>query len=448
MRGFLFLAPVFLLPFAGNGFLTVRFRHEKPLAAVIAAAAGIGAVVVTAEMLALSLLEVRWSFLVLLGLPILFSTGKVLVEAPRAPASSREKDANARAGLFGATAVLLLVAYAAATARATSSDLLLFWGTKGERFGIARGVDVPLLRAPENFPMHIDYPPLLPFLSALGTMLAGRFAWGASLLYLPIFLSLATAAFWGVGRDRLGPSRAGALTALFAALFGYALTDSLCAGNAEAPLLFFETLSLSLLLLTDDSPSDEFVAGLSLAGVAITKFEGALFVTATIAGVVVFLRRGRARIGTFLRLSMFPAILLAAWILFCRVQGIRDSYAGGVQSGPFVPKHFVPAITAVIRSAGYDAFFLPWFAVGAVLVVSKKSRTMIAPAAIGLFHLGGILFIYLHGNDDPSRWIGWSAPRLLLTPLLCLFFMLATAATDTIAMGRSPESTRNREDRT
>jgi hypothetical protein len=43
---------------------------------------------------------------------------------------------------------------------------------------------------------------------------------------------------------------------------------------------------------------------------------------------------------------------------------------------------------------------------------------LLVAAAIALVNVG----YYLHGEEDPTAWIAWSARRTFLTPLLCLAF--------------------------
>jgi hypothetical protein len=43
-------------------------------------------------------------------------------------------------------------------------------------------------------------------------------------------------------------------------------------------------------------------------------------------------------------------------------------------------------------------------------------------AAVAVGFLGFVLYMYLTSPTDPRLWIIWSASRLLLTPLVAIFF--------------------------
>ena len=428
MTGLRFLLPLAFLPLMGSLALAFPGLGQRGFSARLAIRVAAGAVALTGVMLAASIFHLPWKLAWLAPLAVL----------PAALGGFRRRrselrrpgtfSGQARFGLAAAALAVCAVAYAAATARATSSDLYLHWGIKGERFAIARGIDAAFLRSPEHFPLHRDYPPLLPFLYAAGELSAGRFAWGAALLLLPIFLGLTVTAFWGSARDRLGDRPAAEMAALLAWLLGLALTVSLSAGNAEAILLFFETLALSGLLLGEATPADEWLVSVALTGVVLTKFEGIFFAGLAIAGASLMLRRGSERLISLARLGALPAAAAAVWISFCARSGILDSYAGGIRSGPVVLANLPIVVRELFRAARYESLGLPWIVVAGLLAASKLGRKSLLPISIAVASIFGNVFIFLHGSDDPSLWITWSAPRLLLTPLLCLFFAAAAAA--------------------
>jgi hypothetical protein len=328
---------------------------------------------------------------------------------------------GAAPGIAAAAAAVLLFAYAIATARATSTDYLYFWGTKGQDFAAARAIDVAFLAEPDHAPLHPDYPPLLPSLYALGALAAGRFPWGAALLSAPLFFALMVSAFWGSARRAWGDSAAALRCAFFAALLGFASIASDVAGNAEPPLLFFEALALGILVFGDRSPKSDFAASIALAGCALTKLEGAFFALAA-AGAFALLRRGgSARIGGAVRLVSLPTLALGSWLAFCARHGILYNYKPGT-AGPLTLANLPKVAAGVARSASYGVGFLPWIALLIVGAAAGARRESLAPAlvaaAIVLINVG----YYLHGAQDPTAWIAWSARRTFLTPLLCLAF--------------------------
>lgn len=403
---------------------------------------GAGAVLLTLVMLLLTSIGVRWSVAgISIALGFLSLTGWL---ARRAPAPTQQRAAlrtgapNRRmiAALVAAAAGVILFSYAAATARTTSTDFLFFWGPKGQQFALARRIDVAFLGEPDHFVLHSDYPPLLPCLYAWGAMAARRFPWGAGLLSAPIFFALMVAAFWGSARRRLDDSSAALRCTFFAALLGLGWMASDVAGNAEPPLLFFETLALGILVFGERSPRADFAASIALAGCVLAKFEGVFFAVAA-AGVFCALgpARGRlpSRMASALRLLSLPALALGGWIAFCARHGILYNYKPGT-AGPVTFVNFSKVAAGLARSTSYGLGYLPWIAVFVAGLAIGVRREAVAPAlvavAIALVNVG----YYLHGAADPTLWIGWSARRIFLTPLLCLAFAAS-------ASGRAAEAT-------
>jgi hypothetical protein len=172
---------------------------------------------------------------------------------------------------------------AAASASASAADLLLFWGPKAQAFAAARTIDAGFLRDPfwtflEY--MHTSYPPLVTNLTALTSMAAGRFAWGAATLVFPILMTLLAAALPSLLRLAAPPGMAMAAAALAVAASGF-LGDALdIGGNGDMPLLFFETLAAALLVGSWAlEKGGQLFAGLMLAGAASTKVGLALLLS-------------------------------------------------------------------------------------------------------------------------------------------------------------------------
>ena len=164
------------------------------------------------------------------------------------------------------------------------------------------------------------------------------------------------------------------------------------------------------------------MASLGLAGAALTKVEGAAF-----AGLVVLVYGG----WRFLRTrSLRPALLLASlpvaalglWIAYARGHGLVEAY-GGQPNGPFTLRFARTVFEKILANADYHSAYAPWIVVGVIAIFGARHREWLAPALVAAGYFGFIVFCYLHGGDkDPSLWISWTAPRLLLTPLVCLFF--------------------------
>jgi hypothetical protein len=301
-------------------------------------------------------------------------------------------------------AFTLLTVYGVLTARETCADLLYFWGPKAVRFAGARGIDLAFLKAPEHFLMHPDYPPLVPLIYAWGAMLVGGFSYWGPLLLTAVLLALTAL---------LVPGRGGVLMAALLA-FGYA--QALAAGAADSMLIFFEVAALSALTFLD-AP---VLASIALAGAAMTKVEGAAFAVVAIVAYAIVSRRPLRAIG----IAITPAILLGSWIAFARTHGLIDSYARGAAPLSWSSE----AIGAIVRSASYHAYYLPWLAVLLPLAFAKQRKRAALPLLVASGSLAYIVFFYMHADANLGFWIAVSAERVLLTPLAALAVAAAAAS--------------------
>ena len=430
MTGLRFLLALSGLPLLGWPFVAGPTRGLDP-AARLAAAAAAGAVMLTLEMMAATLIGIRFGLL-LAGLPLAAWCAIRLIrrrpESVRAPATL--PTADSMPALVMAAAGLLLFFYAAATARVTATDLVLFWGPKGQAFAAAGRLDARFLGNHANVQMHPDYPPLVPSLYALATDAAGRFAWGASMLSLPLFLVLTAAALFGFGRGTLGDRRAAEWTALVIFLLGYGWSVTLSGGGAEPVLAFFEVLALVSLCFGVDRRAVP-IASLALTGCALTKLEGLPFAGAVALAFSIGSSDWKSRLLRFAALLGPALAALGVWIGFCASHGLLHYYRGG---GRLYLDH-APIVARVLpRVASYEAAYLPWIVVVPLLAMSARSVRSRPPAAVAFLFLAFIVFVYLHFPDDPTLLIVWSAGRLLLTVLIALLVAAASGeAGDIIA---------------
>lgn len=425
MAGLAFLSIFGLLPALGAAAVALPTARSLDLGGRVAVAAATGAVALCLEMLLVSAIGLRWSLPLLLGpLLVLGAAGAIL--RGRRPA---RRPAGGTGFLWLSLTLLavVLLAYVAGSARATSPDFLLFWGTKGERFALARAIDTVFLAAPEHRLMHPDYPPLLPLLYACGALAAGRFPWGAALLTLPVWVLFTALGFRGWARPALGARSAARFTAVLAALLGFVLSVTWSAGNGEPPLLFFESMALAAAVFGAADRSVDVLLSVALAGAVLTKFEGLVFAAILAAGVVLLRRRRGERLGSSLRLGALPLVSLGAWILFCDRHGLLDAYKGGA-AGPFNLRLLRPVVGTVAASLDYGLVYLPWILLVLLWAGGPGRRGGLLPAAVGVSVAVTNVYFYLHGTANPTLWIQWSACRTFLTPLLCLFFASAAAS--------------------
>jgi hypothetical protein len=425
MTGLRFLGALAALALIGYPFAR-RLGPGLPRAARWGLAGAAGTLVLCVEMVLATALSVRWS----VGL-LLLPAGVLAVLPRRRPAAGTAKAPAAEppsAVAWAAIAAILgVVAYAAATARTTAADYVLFWGGKGARFGFSRAIDVDFLRDPFHLLMHPDYPPMLPCVYAWGTMVAGRFAWGAALLAMPFFLGLTVLTFEGFARPALGSRRSGEYACVLAALLALLMTTDMVGGDAEPLLLYFETLTLSALLFAGNRFEGRAAAAIGLAGAVLTKIEGTVFAGLVIVACAVIVATGLKRKAAALLLGLAPAAALSGWLAFCSRNRLLDIYR--VSGRPRPSLTYLPTIvTEILRHAVSGWRLVPWLVVAALLVRARPSRPAVAFFLTAAGFIGFIVYMYSTATSDPTLWISWSAARILVTSILCAF--LAAVGSD------------------
>lgn len=464
--GHLWLASFLVFPIVG----APLFRHPAfrafglPTRAVLSG--GVGMVLLSWTMTAFSVLRLRWGPLaVLVAAAIAFalrlllgkddksdlsppagereavSTGdadkasrprpKVAVPAKRAAGADRGEGRFSRAATLLAcslTALALLAAFAAtASARATSPDLLLFWGPKAQQFATARTIDVGFLKAPFLEYIHVYYPPLVTNVFAFGAMVAGRFPWGAATLTFPLLLAATAIGLAGILKTESGAAPAAATSALVTSAIALLGIHASVAGNAEPYLLFFEILAVALLLTpVAASTGGKLVAGLLLAGAATSKVEGLPFVFAT---ALLFILVDRKRCGPVVRtvlLMIGPTIVaLGTWFAFGRIHELFRGYQGYGKVLAIRWDNLPEVATAIARALWKVGYALPWLVpVVVLLLAGARGRRALLPIGVGLTLAGFLLFTYLTTESDPRLLIAWSAARTL-SPLTALFALAA-----------------------
>jgi hypothetical protein len=423
VTGGAFLAAFLALPLMGSSLLWSRRFDWIPSLARLSVSGAAGAVLLCGEMLALTLLGRRWSLPILLVLPLTLIAAALYFRNRTVAYTSQGPDRGplnvAPIFFLGLSAIGLgAVTFAAMTARVTSSDLLLFWAAKGEHFAIAGGIDAAFLGSPDHRLLHPDYPPLWPSLYAFATLVAGRFAWGAALATLPLFLLLAVAAIWPLARRRVGTPEASAFAALYVCLFGFLLAKTLTAGNADPALLYFETLALSLLMFARHERGSFLLTGIALAGATMLKVEGTAFSLATIVSCLLLIRPLPMR--RISQLAAPPTAAFMAWLFFCKSRGLLDTLR---LHKPVALSLERVALVAreVLSEASFGCVYLPWALVAFLILSRSTIRTsgfaILTATLVAAFDVA----VYFTTTDDPTLWIGWSAQRTLLTPLLALF---------------------------
>jgi hypothetical protein len=404
------------------------------LAARLSAAFAAGTVGLTVEAVLFSLLRVRWTVAGLcLPLLILSSLGAVLWSR-RSP--SRSLPGPLRPGVaigsLSVLAVCLALAHltaSLATARSTSLDYVFFWGVKAARFAAARGIDVALLRWLFFGHAVPDYPPLVPVVGAWSALVDGRMHWRAGLLTAALWLGAAVPIVLALLRRRLPDRDATAVTAFWTVALAISLASSYSGGNAEAPLLFFETVAGAALLseAKEDPPESRFLPALALAGAVLTKVEGVVGAALLIAGVSLRDHLDNRRRVLSRGLPLAAAVLggLLLWFGFQLATGLTPGYRGHGAPLDLHFEHLGRILASAFAHLDAGTAGVSWLFPALVLLALGRDRRAALPALVFLAGLAlFLLFDYLHDPRDPWLRIGWTLPRVS-QPALSLLILAA-----------------------
>ncbi len=417
--GYLWISSFACLPLAGWPLLAHASYRSLSLPARIGLAFAAGAALLSGWMTALALAGFPWQPAVLVALAgatafvlrLLLSNERMAVHAPPSEGGAALLEKSA---LFLSALSILAAFFASASSAATSPDLILFWGPKAQAFAAARTIDASFLRDPTIVYMHPSYPPLVTNLLAFATQIAGRLPWGAATLTLPLLLAVLALALPGALRLAAPRRLAWASTALIVAALGYFGRAFGIAGNADPWLWTFEALAMAILIGPAAlSGAGQLLAGLFFAGAVTAKVEGLLFALAAVA-LFLLLRRKEIRIGRAAAFLLLPgAVSLGAWFWF---EASRHVYYGYEQYGRFLEIHWdrFPLVLSGIGHALWSAgWALPYLLpLAALLLVPSRHPLLWLPVGVSLALCAFSVFTYLHGDPDPSAWIGWSAGRI------------------------------------
>jgi hypothetical protein len=447
MGGIRYLLAQLALPLLGLGMLRHPSVGGLSLLSRLSLAFMTGAVLLTLEAELWSVLGVRWT-LFSLGLPLVALHLVPLAVrrsggAPAGPAPLRRSTAIAAAAALTAAA-LAYAALSFASASATSADYLLFWGVKAVRFAVHGGIDPALLRDPFFGHATPDYPPLVPVVQAWGCLGAGRMPWRVAPLASLFWLVAAIPVVFDRSRRRLADLEAAALATFWTVALSISLVYSYSGGNAEVPLLCFETVGLAW-LLTEQPGDSRLVPMMALAGAALTKVEGLIGVAGILAGMAVTIR-GPERwrdLRRLLLLAAAPAAAVGTWFAYQAWAGLVVGYRAA--HGPLLAlwsSHVGGVVPVMLRNLDAGSLWAPWMISLAAAAAVPSAWRRLAPA---FFLCGGILlfllFDYLHDPTVPEIRIGWTIPRVSQSALSALILAGGLAWLSRGARSRASGST-------
>jgi hypothetical protein len=313
---------------------------------------------------------------------------------------------------------LALFALAVFTALALSGwiampDFVYHWGLKGHRFYLARGVDYRFLAQGWNWPMHPDYPNLVPELFAVTALLAGAFDMPAMMLgTAALFALLVAASREGLrqgGAERFTQQAGTALVALSSAAFGIGYV---MAGAADWNLALVLAAALPPLLRPADRTGD-FQIGVSAAFAAASKVEGVPLAAFLVAVQVVrrIRRAGAERrldLGGALAAGLLPAAVIVPWLGRAVHHHLFQTFNSGALELGRAGEVFAAVRQALHTPAWHG--FLPAMFLPPLLLLPRRTRAFAAVATLELLFY---FYIYFTTSVGDYRYFVLSNfPRL------------------------------------
>lgn len=424
-----------LLPLLGAGAAFHPSLRRFSAGARVAAAFGAGAILLAGEALAFSAVGIRWSIgalaLPLLALAALLSV--LFSRRPAVPVPFAESSGWVRVAV--AIAIALALAHLTlwmTASRGTSPDFSFFWGVKGVRFAVARRLDASLLADPTFSYAVPHYPPLVPILDAWGVLFSGDMPWIRAAILAAIWWLATLPLIRDFLRRVISDDGAAVVTCFWAVAMAISFGYSGSGANAEAPLVFFETVALVSLLTEEKGKSDSrFLGSLALAGATLTKVEGSVAAVLIVLGVVTrdLLERRPRILRRTIPLVAGSTAGVGAWFAFQRLSGLPVGYPPHGKPLVLYPQHLGIILQECFKQLEAGSWWLSWIIPLLFLAAGWRGFRSLLPAvtlAAGLFLAA--VWDYLHSPTDPSVVISWTFPRVS-QPALSATILAAGLAT-------------------
>jgi hypothetical protein len=422
IEGVRFLAAQLALAILGAGAGFHPSVRSMSVASRIAVSLCAGAVALTLEAILFSLAGIPWT-MPGLSVPLLLLSVLCAARWRRLPFSPHEPLHALRAiavwsCLAGGVALIYLM-LSFFSSSATSTDFLIFWGVKAVRFADNRGISAEFLRAPFAGHAVPEYPPLLPVIQGWGCLAEGKMPWKIAPFFSAMWFILCVPIVLERCRRVLRDDEAASVTGFWTSALAISLVYSYSGGNAEAPLLFFETVALVWLMTEQGASESRFVPLIALCGAALTKVEGSFAVALIAAGTLAQSdRRGLARSAArALLLAAVPAASVGTWFLYQASRKLPVGFGSRGAGSPLYPDNLGGTLTAMVQSLNAGSLWLPWifsFLLPLLpLLLLPREWRRVSPA---LFLAGGLLavllFLFLHQETVPRLFVEWILPRV------------------------------------
>lgn len=328
------------------------------------------------------------------------------------------------ANLVDLITLILIAGYVRVTLLAPPAepDFYSIWGVKAKQFFVTGGIDWRFLQDPLNFPLHVDYPVLLPLLYDVQALLIG--GWPNERWFGLIHVAASLAALLVI-RGLLGDempklARAAATLILMPLVFSpyFGLADGLLAVYGTLGLLFLRRA------IRDDNGAAALRGAVYLGLAASCKNEGLTLAVAVAIAIVLMRPRFVTR--------LWPAIAIALpWLLLRWHYGLRNDLAQAGALDRLMDRVAHPSV--MLRALYEEPHGSALFWVGVVLACAVAWRHLvrnerflaIAIVVQLLFFIGA----YLVTPNDIVWHVKTSWERIVrqLLPAMALLALLSTA---------------------
>jgi hypothetical protein len=331
--------------------------------------------------------------------------------APQPPAEQQPW----RLGWGDTIAILALGAlvFLAARGELLFPDFVYHWGTKTQKFALARGVDWQYLALPWLAELHHpEYPHLLPNLGALMTLLGGFEARAIGLLSMLALCATVLqlrGALREAGASHFTVQATTAWAGAALALFGI---NHVLAGSADPFLALALAVALPALLRprTTLGADADVRVGLAAALAASAKIEGVAL--AGLLCLVHGVRRTtvdwRSSLRAAVRTVLPTVLVVTPWLYGLWRYGLRSSAAGRLDLG---------RVPEVLGGIWAQLFLSGWFGMATLLLLLPLSLARSDLRAVGWVvagQLGFYVYTYLSAPFAPGYYIVSTFPRLTL----------------------------------
>ncbi len=310
-----------------------------------------------------------------------------------------------------------------------SWDAWFLWSLKAKGLASAGSFDSPVFVSPTYGYSSQDYPTLLPSWQAIAYIVSGdlSISWPLQFQQAWLWTASALALVWLTST----PAVSGAFLLPLAWVIAPEVVWQSMQGYADVPMALMLILGAAVLRRNERDPRAHALAGILLAGAALTKAEGAPLALIVLVSLLVTTTPTAV-------LGIGPAIVVAArlpWFIFTQAHGltndmINSTIVAALISGdvPFRVPQIVVTMASVMVSPLRWGVLVPACVLAAVVVRAIDAR--LAVAAL----LGFVFFVVVYQatwsfqGSTLEAFVESNVHRVLIAPIGLLTLSVASAA--------------------